>query len=151
MSRQLTVDDARQSLTDHVAAKGAEIHAKYGLLDWAGLQRLLADRAQVRYPCEIRFDGAALMAGEFAHPVMRGAAPEEGFTMCVHPLFSLDLNEIPALVLYQLVAVNYGEFASAADAEIFGANALGISRDDYYARLCDASDRVGGADEGTVA
>ena len=54
------------------------------------------------------------------------------------------LECVPGLVLYQLVLVNYGEFASADDAETFGAAALGISRDEYYATLCDMADEVGG-------
>jgi hypothetical protein len=43
---------------------------------------------------------------------------------------------VPWLALYQLVLVNYGEFASPDDAEIFGAGALGIPREDYYRALC---------------
>jgi hypothetical protein len=43
-----------------------------------------------------------------------------------HFLFFLtQLPQVPALVLYQLVLVNYGEFVSADDAETFGASALG--------------------------
>ena len=142
-------DDARQSLTAHVAGKGAEICAKYGPgLGWADLQRLLQDRAFVRYPCEIVFDAAPLQPGEFAHAVAKGETPEEGFTMHVHPVYLVDLAQVPGLVLYQLVAVNYGEFASADDAETFGASALGLSRDDYYATLCALADRLGGGAAG---
>jgi hypothetical protein len=43
-----------------------------------------------------------------------------------------------------LVAVNYGAFASAEDAELFGANALGIPRDEYYATLCELAQRIDG-------
>ncbi len=152
MAKQLTAADARESLSAHVAAKGAEIGQKFGpRLDWAALQRLLQDTAYVRYPCEIRFDVAGLHPGEFAHPEPRGERPEDGFVMYVHPLFALDLASVPALVLYQLVAVNYGEFASADDAEIFGANALGLSQDAYYELLCAYSDRVGGGAEESLS
>ena len=144
MSRQLTADDARQSLTAHVETKGVEIFAAYGpKLDWDGLQRLLADRTQVRYPCEIVFDEALLLPGEFAHPMPKGTTPEDGFTMAVHPLFITQPDRVPALVLYQLVAVNYGTFASSDEAETFGAAALGITRDEYYALLCDCADQLG--------
>ncbi len=120
---------SRQSLNAHVAAKGAEICAKYGPgLGWAGLQRLLQDRAFVRYPCEIEFDAAPLQPGEFGYPVAKGARPEDGFQLCVHPFFLTQLAQLPCLVLYQLVLVNYGEFASADDAETFGAGALGLTR-----------------------
>jgi len=145
MATRLTAEDFRQSLTAHVAEKGAALCAQYGPdLDWGGLQRLLQDRAFVRYPCEIAFDASALEPGEFAHPVARGERPEDGFTIHVHPIFLAQLSAVPALVLYQLVLVNYGEFASADDAEAFGAGALGLTRDEYYARLCELADQVGG-------
>ena len=144
MARHLTAADAKQSLTDHVTNKGLEIFAKYGpTLGWTELQQLLQDRACVRYPCEIVFDAAPLQEGEFAHPVQRGASPEDGFTMYVHPIYMIDREEVVALVLYQLVAVNYGEFAAAGDAECFGAAALGLTCDEYYDRLCELAERVG--------
>jgi hypothetical protein len=144
MAQQLTADDARQSLTAHVAAKGAEIREKYGPhIGWKELERILNDRACVRYPCEIVFDARELEPGEFAHPLARGARPEDGFTMHVHPFFMTQLERVPELVLYQLVLVNYGAFATAEDAETFGAAALGISRDEYYASLCELADAIG--------
>jgi hypothetical protein len=146
MAIQLTADDAKQSLTTHVASKGEELCEKYGPgLGWADLQVVLQDRAYVRYPCEIQFDGSPLEAGEFAHPVAKSSKPEDGFTMYVHPVYMLDLAHVSYLVLYQLVAVNYGAFASAEDAELFGANALGISRDEYYATLCELAQRIDGS------
>jgi hypothetical protein len=142
---QLTADDARQSLNAHLAAKGAEIFQKYGPnIGWKELLRVLEDRSCVRYPCEITFDASPLSCGEFAHPVARGESPEDGFTMYVHPLFMTELPRVAYLVFYQLVVVNYGEFASADDAEAFGANALGLSREDYYAALCEMADRIDG-------
>ena len=136
MSRQLTAADARQSLNSHVAAKGAEIFEKYGPhIGWKELQRLLEDRTCVRYPCKVIFDATGLRPGEFAHPVADGDRPEDGFSLYVHPLFMTDLARVPLLVLYQLVLINYGEFASPDDAETFGASALGIGKDEYYARF----------------
>ena len=144
MAIQLTAEDARQSLNGHVAAKGREIRAKYGPhIGWKELLRILADRACVRYPCEIVFDAGSLEPGEFAHPAAKGERPEEGFTMYVHPFFMTQLEHVSGLVLYQLVLVNYGEFASADDAETFGAAALGISRNEYYQILCGLADQVG--------
>ena len=145
MAIQLTAQDARQSLNAHVAAKVAEIRAKYGpTIGWRELLRILEDREVVRYPCEIVFDSAPLQPGEFAHPMARGKRPEDGFVICVHPSFITQMERVPHLVLYQLVLVNYGEFASAEDAETFGAAALGLARDDYYQALCGLADQVGG-------
>ena len=143
MSKQLTTEDARQSLTAHAAAKGLEIREKYGPhIGWKELQQILQDRNCVRYPCEILFDAAGLQPGELAHPVAKGEQPEAGFTIFVHPLLLLELERVPPLVLYQLVLVNYGDFASADDAESFGANALGLSKDDYYRALCEMADEI---------
>ncbi len=145
MATQLTAADARQSLNEHVADRGREIHEKYGPhIGWQELRQILKDRACVRYPCEIVFDAGPLEPGEFAHPVAKGERPEDGFAMHVHPFFMTQLERVPGLVLYQLVLVNYGEFASAEDAETFGAAALGISRDEYYQTLCGLADQVGG-------
>jgi hypothetical protein len=45
-------------------------------------------------------------------------------------------------VLYQLVLVNYGPFASSDDAESFGAGVLGLSKDEYYDALCEMADEL---------
>lgn len=146
MPKQLTLDDARQSLTTHVASKGEEIHSKYGpRIGWNELLRILDNRVFVRYPCKIVFDAGSLLEGEFAHPDMTGASPEEGFAIFVHPYFATQLERVPYLVLYQLVLVNYGEFASSDDAEIFGAEALGLSKEEYYRTICGMADEIGGS------
>jgi hypothetical protein len=145
MPTQLTADDARQSLNEHVAGRGREIHAKYGPhIGWRELKQILEDRVCVRYPCEIVFDAGPLEPGEFAHPAAKGERPEDGFTMYVHPFFLAQLDQVPGLILYQLVLVNYGEFASADDAETFGAAALGLPRQEYYQTLCEMADRLCG-------
>lgn len=149
MAVQLQAQDVRESLNAHVAARGAEIRRKYGpAMGWNGLQRLLPDRSCVRYPCEILFDATPLEPGEIALPIPQGVRPEDGYLMHVHPFFMTQLEQVPLIVLYQLVLVNYGEFAAPGDAEAFGAAVLGLSRDDYYARLCQLADQVGGCGAG---
>ncbi len=143
MSQKLTLEDAQVSLTAHVATKGAEINQKYGpRIGWAELLRILDDRACVRYPCEIVFDDGPLRDGEFAHPVAKSDNPEDGYRMHVHPFFSVEPGLLPALVLYQVVLINYGDFASPEDAETFGAAVLGITPEEYYDTLCAASDAI---------
>jgi hypothetical protein len=135
--------DARQSLNASAAAIGTEICDKYGpRIGWNQLLQLLKDRSCVRYPCQIVFDAAPLQAGEFAHPVASGDHPADGFTIYVHPLFMMQLDQVPLLVLYQLVLVNYGAFASPDDAETFGAAALGLTKDEYYHALCGLADEL---------
>jgi len=143
MPTQLTADDARQSLNAHVTAKGIELFEKYGPhLGWKELQLILKDRACVRYPCELVFDASALQPGECAYPRPKGDQPEDGFTLFIHPLFMTQLGRVPTLALYQLVLVNYGQFAAPEDAESFGAAALGLPRDQYYAELCELADQL---------
>ena len=145
MATQLTAEDAKQSLNAHVTAKGAEIFEKYGPeIGWKQLLRILEDRTAVRYPCEIAFDAAPLQPGELAYPAPKGAYPEEGFRIYVHPSFMMRLEYVPHIVLYQLVLVNYGEFASADDAETFAAAALGLGKDEYYQTLCRLADELAG-------
>lgn len=144
-SRQLTVEDARESMLAHVASKGTEIRERYGaVFGWKELLALLQDRNFVRYPCEIVFDSKPLLEGEFAVPVAKGERPDEGYTLYVHPYFMTQLEKVPALALYQLVLVNYGEFASPDDAETFGAAVLGMSKDEYYQMICDLADELNG-------
>lgn len=143
MSRQLTEEDARQSLGSHVADKGLELREKYGPeITWSQLMLILEDRSLVRYPCEIVFDAEHLLDNEFVRAMPRGDLPEEGFILYVHPFFSVQPHRVPALVLYHLVVVNYGAFASSDDAETFGSCALGMSKDEYYALLCEAADEL---------
>jgi hypothetical protein len=143
MSSKLTAEDFTQSLTAHASQKGAEVREKYGPdISWKTLLLLLDDRSVVRYPCELRFDSSALLPGEMAYPCPKGETPEDGFVLNVHPVFMMRPADVPAIALYQVAAVNYGDFASPADAEAFGAAALGLSEEDYYARLCELAQLV---------
>jgi len=143
MKTKLTEDDARESLNVHLESKGAEIRERYGSsFGWDELNQILNDRSFVRYPCQIAFDESALETGEFAYPRQNGQTPKDGFIIHVHPLFANQPDVVPALVLYQLVVVNYGDFASSDDAETFGAAVLGMSKDDYYQMLCRLADQL---------
>jgi hypothetical protein len=143
MAAPPSAQDVRQSLNTSAAAIGSEIYKKYGpRIGWTQLLQILQDRSCARYPCEIVFDATPLQAREFAHPVAKGDRPADGFTIYVHPFFMLQLDQVPLLVLYQLVLVNYGAFAAPEDAETFGAAALGLGREDYYHTLCGLADEL---------
>jgi hypothetical protein len=145
MARQLKADDMHRSLSADLALKAAEIRQKYGpKIGWDELQRLLEDRECAPFPCEIRFDAGPLLPGEFGHPVPKGSSREQGFILYLHPLYETQLARVPYLVLHQLVLVNYGDSATADDAETFGSLALGLSKEDYYRALCDLSGQIGG-------
>ena len=134
-------------LSAQLANEASQIREKYGpQIGWNQLLRLLEDRDCVHFPCEIRFDAEPLLAGEFAHAQQKGQRSEEGFTIYVHPRYAGELARVPYLVLYQLVLINYGACATADDAEMFGSRALGLTRDEYYAALCELSGQIAGDD-----
>lgn len=134
-----------RSLTAEAALTGTTIRLKYGsALGSAELARILQDRTCVPYPCEVRFDAQPLLPGEFAHALAKGLAPEEGYTIFVHPKFQAQPAKVPYLVLYQMALVRYGEAASTDAAETFGAHALGLGKEEYYRALCELSEQVGG-------
>ncbi len=143
MNQPPSLPDTRPSLNAHAAARGEEVRAQYGPdLGWRELSQVLQDRACVRYPTAIVFDAGPLLPGELAHPVAHGESPEDGYTMYVHPGLATQPRRVVYVVFYQLVVVNYGGFASADDAETFGARALGLSKDAYYQALCDMADEL---------
>ena len=145
MNETPTAATAQRSLSEHVVAKGAELQAKYGpQIGWQQLQQVLQDRSLVRYPCEIAFTTEGLHEGEFAYTHALGDAPEDGFIIRIHPHYMTELGLVPQLVLYHLVTVNYGEFASSDDAEAFGAAALGMEPEDYYNSVCRLADQLDG-------
>ena len=112
----LSLNAAHLSLTDHVIMKGNEIFEKYGpKIGWSELQKIIVDKECVRYPLDIVFDSVALENDEIAYPSAKGDLPEDGFTLYIHPYFSLDPTRIPA---------------------------LGIDIEAYYAQLCEIADEI---------
>ncbi len=145
MARHCKAEYVRESLSVELATKASAIRQKYGpIIGWDELQKLLQDRDFAPFPCELRFDSEPLLPGEFAHPVAKGASREEGFVLYIHPFYASELARVPYLVLHQLVLINYGDSATADDAETFGSVALGLSKEDYYRALCELSGQIGG-------
>ena len=143
MTHQVTAEEGRESLNAHVETRGREVFARYGpRIGWVELQRLMADRTCVRYPCDLAFESGPLQPGEFGYAEPCGEQPEAGFKLYIHPYYLAQPDRIPYLALYHFVRINYGEFACADDAETFGAAALGLSKDEYYAELCRLVDEI---------
>ncbi|MHC4090656.1 MAG: hypothetical protein ACYSVY_10345 [Planctomycetota bacterium] len=144
-----SAEDGVLALRDHVLDRAGLAREKYGPhVGVAALERILADRSVVRYPCRIVFDTADLRPGEMAFVRPRGEVATDGFDVVVHPRFAADEDSLPAIVLYQLVMVNYGEIATENEAELFGATILGIAQDAYYERLCQIADSLAGQADG---
>ena len=138
-----TPDDAKQGLRDHVVDKATHARMKYGLyIDAETIMRMLDDRAVVRYPTGVRFDAGPLEPGEFAHALPLGEKPADGYCLFVHPHFEPQPENLPLLIAYHIVDINYGEIATSAEAELFGATLLGLEVDAYYQAVCALADSI---------
>ncbi len=146
MARELKRNTAfAQVPPAQIAALADEIRQKYGpCIGWDELSRLLDDRSCVSFPCRLEFDATPLLPGEFAHCVSNSADPKDGYTIYVHPRYAAQRSQVPYLVLHQLARVNFGEGATADDAETFGSLAFGLTKEAYYQILCDLSGQISG-------
>lgn len=125
------------------AALGTALFAKYGpTIGWDQLAQILLDPQFARYPCDFCFNAEPLLPGELAHPMAKGTRPEDGYRICLHPVYVCQFAAVPALVLYQLFRVNYGPLASPDDAETFVSQALGMTKDHYYTWLCRLAEQL---------
>ena len=131
------------AVSAHAAEKARQIREAYGPdINYATLLRILEDRKSIRYPARIAFASQRIDPGLFAVTEPVSKSPEDGYVITVHEHFRDRPDALPALVLYQAVIVNYGDLASAADGEIFGAGVLGMGRDEYYELICELADSI---------
>jgi hypothetical protein len=145
VAKKLSEDDGREALRDHVIQKAQAARLKYGLhIDAEVIMKMLDDREVVRYPTGVRFDAGPLQPGEFAYAQPLGARPADGYCLYVHPHFERQPEILPLLIAYHIVDINYGEIATAAEAELFGATLLGLEVDTYYQALCALADSLPG-------
>lgn len=144
MHNKLTPEDGKKALLHHVVEKAIALREKYGnFIDYSTLERILQDRDLVRYPTRLEFSSQSIGDGFFAvaKPVS-SSDPSQGYVICVDGHFEDKLDNVPALVLYQLVTVNYGDIVTSEEAEIFGATALGMKKEEYYQLLCALADSI---------
>jgi hypothetical protein len=133
------------AVSNHVIEKAADIRARYGpVIDFATVLRILEDRRSIRYPVEIRFTSEGIEPGLFAKTEANSDDPADGYIISLHPYFEDRPEALPALILYQSVLINYGDIATAADAELFGSGILGLDRDAYYSQIADLTDALWG-------
>lgn len=126
----------RSAVSQHATAKADEIRGRYGPdIDYPTVLRMLADRRCIRYPVEIRFVAHGIEPGMFGKTELASKDPADGYVISLHHSFEGRHDLLPALILYQSVLVNYGDLATAVDAELFGSGVLGMDRDAYYERI----------------
>jgi hypothetical protein len=131
------------AVSQHATVKAAEIRDRYGPdIDYPAVLRILEDRRCIRYPVEIRFVADGIEPGMFAKAEPVSKDPADGYVISLHRSFEDRPDVLPALILYQSVLVNYGDLATAVDAELFGSGVLGLDRDAYYAQIANLTDSL---------
>jgi hypothetical protein len=136
----------QQALKDHVLERARFALRKWGPnIDYDKTLLLLQDRDVVRYETELAFDGAPLHPGEFGYAEPLGEDPEQGFRLCLHPCFENRPQDLPLLILYHIVRINYGDIATDEEAELFGSTLLELEPEAYYQSLCRLADSMPGA------
>ncbi|MET0081309.1 MAG: hypothetical protein ABW119_22880 [Candidatus Thiodiazotropha lotti] len=127
----------------HAREKAEEIRRRYNrVIDYQAVLEMIEDRKSVRYPVKLRFVSEGIEPGMFARTEPNSENPDDGYTIILHNCFEHRYDDLPMLILYQLVLVNYGDLATANDAEIFGATILGMDRDTYYQQIAALVDEV---------
>jgi len=131
------------AVSQHAIHKAQEIRSLYGAdIDYSTVLRMLDDRRCIRYPVEIRFTSEGIEPGLFGKTEQVSDNLDDGYVISLLPQFESRPDVLPALILYQSVLVNYGDLATADDAELFGSEVLGLDRDAYYEQIAELTDSV---------
>ncbi len=131
------------AVTLHAVEKAKEIRARYGSpIDYQAVLRMFDDRKATRYPVQLQFVDQGIEPGLFARTAPISEDPDAGYLISMHAKLAGREDILPGLILYQLVLVNYGDLATANDAELFGATLLDMERDDYYAQIVEITDAL---------
>lgn len=140
---KLTLEDGKRALSDHIVDKACEIQNKYGLeINYDVLTQLIKDPDFVKFPAVIKFDNTKVDPGLFAVTEEDPDSKERAYIIYIHDFFKDRPEDLPMLVLYHIVTINYGDFAIAEDAELFAASVLAMDKEAYYEKLCAIVDQI---------
>ncbi len=127
----------------HASEKAKEIRSRYGPdIDYPTVLSMLEDRKSIRYPVQIQFTSEGIEQGMFARTEPVSENPNDGYVISLHDHFADRPEVLPVLILYQAVLINYGDLATADDAELFGAGILDLDRDAYYKQVAALTDAL---------
>lgn len=92
------------------------------------------------YPTSVVYDSSKIEPGYFAiaEKIFDDSKPR--YVIYVHEFFKNTPTQLPHMVLYHLVTVNYGDFASDEAGLGFGSSALNCDKEEYYQVLCQLAD-----------
>lgn len=131
------------AVSQHAIEKAREVRLRYGpVIDYPVVLRILDDRRCIRYPVKIQFVPDGIERGLFAKSEAISENPDDGYIIYFHQHLESQPDLLPALILYQSVLVNYGDLATADDAELFGSGVLGLDRDTYYEQIVSLTDAL---------
>ncbi len=126
----------REGLENHirfVAEKAINKHGRPDSLEI--LNRLLEDSEIVRFPSTLIFDDAELKKGEAVKLDKLADGADEKYQIIIHPAFLKRDKDIIALVLYQIVKINYGKIAKEKESLLFASSILGIKDEIYQTQI----------------
>lgn len=140
---KLTLEDGQKAASAHALERGYQVRQKYGkFIDYETLLEILKDDEFVRYPTQIKFDSAGIDSGMFGFAQRVSKDINDGYVIYIHDFFENKKDDVPALVLYHVVCVNYGDFATHNESEEFASSALGMEKEDYYQYICRLADSI---------
>lgn len=133
------------AVTKHAIAKAEDIRSRMGSdIDYATLLSMFDDRRSFRYPVKLQFVTDDIEPGMFGKTEAVSDNPDDGYVIYLHRHFENQAEALPLLILYQSVLVNYGDLATADDAELFGSTLLNMDRDEYYQQIETLTDSLWG-------
>ncbi len=133
----------REGLENHirfVAEKAVNKHGRPESLEI--LRCLLEDNEIVRFPSSLIFDDTELKKGEAVKLDKIADGADEKYQITIHPAFAGRDEDIVALVLYQIVKINYGKIAKEKESLLFASSLLGIKEDAYKTQIKELFEEI---------
>jgi len=144
LSPQALEQLGRDSLRQHLLAQALVAHLRHGPIGADNLDSLLHDDASVRHPVRLVFELGEMAGHQFGQPDHDWRDPSGlGRVLYLRPELKDRPELVPAAVAYLLPVINFGEVVSDDDCLEYGATLLGLTQDEYYARLCHIAAFVG--------
>jgi len=133
----------REGLENHIRFVSEKAVKKYGRPDSMDvLSRMLEDNEIVRFPASVLFDDAGLEAGEPVKLIKVGKGQDERYEIIVHSGFERREKDVIALVLHEVVKVNYGKIAKEKESLLFASSILGMEEEAYRSRMKELASEI---------
>jgi hypothetical protein len=107
-----------------------------GPLTSQNLSQFLSDTDCLRCKTTLEFSEEGLEPHQFAEPYFDDAGGTATCCLHIRPTFSASPEAWPYFVAYLAAVINYGQVVAPDICEFYGARLMGLSEDDFYARLC---------------